>query len=299
MNRQQQRQNAKDQKRLEQHRKARQKPGHPSHPDLKPHTAATAKKTPASVSLKRRGLPGWWPWATALGLLALFVPLIWFYDPLGLRTPLPGVKLRSQGNVHVNPGDTHVAYITDPPASGPHFPVVPQRGTYSTPFITEYLPHFLEHGGVEVLYNSSASPEVVKKLTDVVNSELDKNPGRVVLAPRPDMPCQVSLTSWQRIMTFGTGACVNQPGSLGHDFDPKASKDVAKLKEFVERNQCQYDPEGFCGTKQGQTILSTPKPGEPTVTAPGGAATPAPATPPPATATPLPGPIALPASPTP
>jgi hypothetical protein len=185
----------------------------------------------------------------------------------------------SQGNLHVNPGQIHAAYSTDPPTSGAHFPTVPQRGIYTQPFVTEYLPHFLEHGGVDVTYNSSASPAVVQKLTDIVKADLDQNSGtdigQVTLSPRPDMPCMVAVTSWQRIETWGTAAaCKAQPGDTGHEFDPNNKADISALTTFVQRNQCQYDPENQCGKgPHGQTIYPTLTPGQPTVIASLGNAT--------------------------
>jgi hypothetical protein len=208
-------------------------------------------------------------------------------DPFGIRTPLPGAKVESQGNIHINPGETHVVYKTDPPASGPHFPTVPQRGTYTTPFVTEFLPHFLEHGGVEVQYNSAAPADVVKKLTDIATQELDNNNRRVLLAPRPDMPCQVALTSWGRMETFGSPGC--QPGSLGRDFSAASSKDASIVRDFIERNECQYDPEGQCGGgTKGKSDNRTPASGEPTVTASLSTGSPTPG-PSPAAASPTPG----------
>ncbi|MHB8574536.1 MAG: DUF3105 domain-containing protein [Dehalococcoidia bacterium] len=274
MNREQQRQNARDQKRLERRQKMRQNGARPSEPVLGKRPAAKTAVGPAAPA--RRQLPSWWPWAAVAAVLGLFAALLIVVDPLGLRAPLPGKKVASQGNLHVNPGQTHVQYITDPPASGPHFPTVPRRGIYTTPFITEYLPHFMEHGGVEVQYNKDASPVVVKKLTDIVNKDLDFNIGQVLLAPRPDMPCQVALTAWQHIETFGSANC--QPGSVGHDFSASSSADADKVRSFIERDMCAYDPENQCGQGiKGSTDNATPKPGEPTVTASLGTATPAPA----------------------
>lgn len=297
MNREQQRQNARDQKRIEQRQKARQKAVRPAPPALKkrPGSAAAPARTYATVPERRSRLPEWWPWAAAAATLAIIVALFLLLDPLGLFTPLPGKKVASQGNEHVQPGGTHVAYSTNPPSSGPHFDTVPRRGIYTTPFITEYLPHFLEHGGVDVTYNSSASQDVINKLTSIVNAELDKGAGQVLLAPRPDMACQVAVTAWQRIETFGTPGC--QTGSVGHDFNPKASKDVDLITSFVERNQCQYDPENACGGgAHGSRSFPAPAPGEATVTASLGTATPAAGA---SGATPIPGPLAPNASPTP
>lgn len=285
MNREQQRQNARDQKRIQQKQKARVRGSLPSQPALGRRPADSRPKQYAEDPKKTSPLPSWWPWAAAVAALLVIVAVFYFLDPIGLRTPLPGKKLASQGNVHVQPGGSRVAYSTDPPASGPHFADVSKRGIYTVPFTTEYLPHFLEHGGVDVTYNSSASPEVVKKLTEIVNVELDKGAGLVLLSPRPDMPCQVALTAWTRIETFGAPNC--QPGSVGHDFDPNSGKDAQTLRDFVERNQCVYDPENQCGAGvTGKTEYPTPAPGAPTVIAALGTATIAPA--------PTPNPVASP-----
>jgi hypothetical protein len=296
MNRQQQRQNARDQRRLQQKNKLRQQGARPSQPQLKPRPE---KKSPFAVEPEKPSrLPRWWPWAAVAAVLVVVVVLLFALDPFGLRAPIQGVKLATQGNQHINPGDSHVAYNTDPPVSGPHFPTVPHRGTYTTPFVTEYLPHFLEHGGVEVLYNSSASPDVVKKLTDMVNSELDHQEadrGNVLLAPRPDMPCEVTLSSWQHIQVFNPTDC-KQPGWTGHGFNPKSGKDTDLVKSFMERNQCAYDPENQCGDgAKGKTEFPTPVAGAPTVIATLGTATPVPGAPmnaPTPGTTPAPGPLA-------
>src|SRR5579884_959117 len=184
MNREQQRRNARDQRRLEARKRARQAAARPQ-PARTPAAPSRRYATTLEPGGPRRaGARGWLgavaaklPWVVAGAVIALIAVLFFVVDPLGLRTPLPGYKLPTQGNVHINPGQTHQAYITDPPASGPHFPpplAPPARGIYTSPFADEILPHFLEHGGVEVLYNSSAPPDVVQKLTDIVNAELDR-----------------------------------------------------------------------------------------------------------------------------
>ena len=184
-----------------------------------------------------------------------------------------GAAVPSQGNLHVNAGQVHVAYSTDPPTSGPHFPVVPQRGIYTTPFATEYLPHFLEHGGVDVTYNKDASPAVVQALTAIVRADLNHNTGtdigQVTLSPRPDMPCTVAVAAWGRLETWGTAsACTAQVGNVGHEFDPNNAADVAELTHFIADNQCRYDPENQCGQgAKGQTTYPTVEAGEPTVIA--------------------------------
>jgi hypothetical protein len=277
MNRQQQRQQAREQRRLEARRKQLLAQSRSAQPQLKAKTSKKETETAPGgrqpyVVPEPNVFVRYWPWITAGVVLIALIALFFIFDPLGMRAPLPGTKVASQGNLHVNPGDSHVAYSTDPPTSGPHFPQVPQRGIYTTPFVTEYLPHFLEHGGVEVLYNKNASPEVVKKLTDIVNSELDRNYGNVLMAPRPDMPCTVAVTSWQHIETWGPVNC--QPGWRGHEFEPNSKADINALKDFIERNQCVYDPENQCGNgPKGQVIYPTTVAGQPTVIASLGTAT--------------------------
>ncbi len=300
MNRQQQRQNARDQKRLQQRQRARQQGGRSAPPSLAGARPAKTRTAAAPVMLSpRRRWPSWLPFAVAGVVVVLLVALFFIVDPLGLRAPLPGAKVPSQGNAHVNPGDFHVAYSTDPPTSGPHFPTVPQPQIYKDPLATEFLPHFLEHAGVEILYNKDAPPEVVQKLKDIYREEVDKtNVGvgpHLLLAPRPEMPCEVTVTAWQRITAWGSGC--SQPGAVGHDFSLKGSADIDKLKTFIERNYCQYDPENTCGNgaKGGpiSNAATTPKPGEATVQALLGTATPAPA----ASATPAATPAASPTPP--
>ncbi len=190
-----------------------------------------------------------------------------------------GAIVPSQGNLHINAGQAHVTYSTDPPTSGPHFPVVPQRGIYTTPFATEYLPHFLEHGGVNVNYNQTASPALVQTLTMIVKGGLVQNSGndigQVTLSPRPGMPCTVAVAAWGRLETWGTSpACLAQVGDVGHEFDPNNVADVAALTLFISDSQCRYDPENQCGFgRVGEAIFPTVVAGEPTVVATLGSAT--------------------------
>jgi len=292
MNRGQQRQDARDQRRLEARKRQSQARSRPSQPDLKPRKAAVetpqaprSSRAPVRVIEEKSFLDRYWPYLTGVVVLAVLVALFFLIDPLGLRKPLEGTKVASQGNLHVNAGESHVAYSTDPPASGPHFPVVPQRGIYTTPFATEYLPHFLEHGGVDVTYNKDASPAVVQKLTDIVKADLSKNAGndigQVTLSPRPDMPCTVAVASWGYLKTWGTSAgCKAQVGDTGHEFDPNNKADTNALTTFIQRNQCQYDPENQCGQgAKGQSSFPQAQPGQPTQIASLGSATPVPGQP--------------------
>ncbi len=177
-----------------------------------------------------------------------------FATPPGRPTPPPppslGARLPDLGDMVVDSPVASAAYNSDPPTSGPHLATAPRRGVYTSPLATEALPAFLARGGVEVLYNSSASPDVVRALTDLVNAELDRDPGLVLLVPRPQMPCQVAVTAWTQMIAFGPPNC--QPGSQGHAFSP-GSTDEALVRQFIERSMCVYDPQHACLTAAPST----------------------------------------------
>lgn len=170
------------------------------------------------------------------------------------NTPLPGTVYPSQGNTHINPGDSHPEYNSDPPTSGWHFPVPPQRGIYTTPLPEELLVHFMEHAGVVVHYNPDVLPPAEQQeLHDIVAGELNKGQGLVLMAPDPLAPQPVALTAWQHLQTF-----------------TKVSGNKGRIEDFIERLRCNYDPEAICGPAHGKSfqVTGTPAPGVATVIAP-------------------------------
>jgi len=110
---------------------------------------------------------------------------------------LPGVKSEDQGNRHVQNGESHEPYKTDPPTSGPHLPYIAPWGVHTRPIQLELQVHNLEDGGVVVQYNCEC-PEVVERLKKIVQG-YDK---QVILAPYPSMKSRIALTAWTRIETL-------------------------------------------------------------------------------------------------
>src|SRR5437899_11134915 len=102
---------------------------------------------------------------------------------------LPGVKADDQGNRHVQNGEPHEAYNTDPPTSGPHLPYIAPWGVHTRPIVRELQVHNLEDGGVVVQYNCEC-PDLVAKLKAIV----DKYERHVMLAPDPAMKHKMALT---------------------------------------------------------------------------------------------------------
>jgi len=162
-----------------------------------------------------------------------------------VNEPLPGKSFPTLGNLHINPGDSHPVYNSNPPTSGWHFPTWPNRGVYTTVMPEEYLLHFQEHAGVVVHYN----PDKLQKndldnLTSIVKSELNHGQGLVVMAPDPNIPDPIDITSWQHLQAFDT--------SIGNK---------SQIEDFIERLECNYDPEGVCGPSHGASIYPTGTPG--------------------------------------
>jgi hypothetical protein len=146
---------------------------------------------------RRAGTTRYLGLAVVAVLLVAAVALAW--GPLSgvLRrgAAAQGLQYPNQGQEHVNPGQPHAAYNSNPPTSGPHYPDPLRWGIYDTPQPDEALVHNLEHGGIVVAYNCpDGCPALVQQLKDLVG----QYPSKVVLAPRPskDVPHRITLTAW-------------------------------------------------------------------------------------------------------
>jgi hypothetical protein len=126
-------------------------------------------------------------------------------DNLNTGGPLP--ILDDQGRGHINVGESGGPYLTIPAASGSHYDVTPPSeqlpfgtpvnwGVYPIPLGDEVQIHNLEHGGVILNYDCpDGCPELVEQLQSVI-------PGvgaQFILAPYPDMPTRIAITSWRHI----------------------------------------------------------------------------------------------------
>lgn len=138
-------------------------------------------------------------------LVVLGVALAW--GPLSARfggattAAAQGVQYGDQGRDHINRGQSHPQYGSNPPTSGWHFPDWARWGVHDQPQPDEMLIHNLEHGGIVVHYNCpDGCPELAAQLRDVVASYRSK----VLLAPRPDpsVPHRITLSAWSWLDGF-------------------------------------------------------------------------------------------------
>ena len=212
------------------------------------HEARTAVRRTAPVATARPAAPiaapppkrTFWTtrnkWIAAGGIAGVLVLLTAFYIVRSITAPLPGERFETQGNDHLRDiTQPHDPYNSNPPTSGPHLPPVPRPGIYTQPKQPEELGHFMEHGGVWVLYNCPDGCEQdVSTLQDLTNSAIDR--GRpVALAPFPSMDAKFAVVAWQYLL---------KQDELDRD----------KLNDFVSRHACRYNPEGgpYCSGVRGK-----------------------------------------------
>jgi hypothetical protein len=112
--------------------------------------------------------------------------------------PLPGTKVPSLGNQHIEPPQK-ATYNSMPPTSGPHYESIAPWGVHEVPIPNELQVHNLEDGGVMVQYNC---PDGCADLVQQLASAVDRFSEGVILAPYPDMEARIALTAWGRIDTM-------------------------------------------------------------------------------------------------
>jgi hypothetical protein len=140
---------------------------------------------------------------------------------------------------------TPVAYSSDPPSSGPHYPVWAAYQTWDHPVDPRYLVHNLEHGSIVFLYRCGAPggcPDIVSGLEAVEKTMFDDplctgaGEGvrvRALVVPYPTLDVPVAAVGWGWIYR---AACV----------------DAQTLHDFVLQHYGQ-GPEQTCA--QGSTAL--------------------------------------------
>jgi hypothetical protein len=129
---------------------------------------------------------------------------------------------------------TPIAYASNPPSSGPHYPRWANFQEYASPVADGYLVHSLEHGAVLLLYKCEPAdcPAVIATLRAVRDS-IATDPAcdpsirvRIILAPRPALDVPIAAAAWG--FTY-KAECI----------------DVPSLTQFVREHYAKA-PEDFC-----------------------------------------------------
>lgn len=118
----------------------------------------------------------------------------------------------NQGETHV-PAGTRVAYESDFPTSGPHWPSPTRPGFYETPQPNEGLVHAIEHGNINVYYDElrPEDEERLREWTRFYNGTWSA----VNAVPHQGLGRGVVLTAWDHRLRLD-------------DFDP------APMAAFIE-----------------------------------------------------------------
>ena len=130
-----------------------------------------------------------------------------------LSKAMMGEKMADEGAGHVGRNETHSAYESNPPTSGPHWVGVAGPGIKSKPVADELVLHSMEHGAVVVWYREGLDQSDVDKITEAFNN----SSGKKIMLARKDLDVPVALTSWGYLLKLQT-------------------IDEAKIKEFIETN---------------------------------------------------------------
>jgi hypothetical protein len=100
---------------------------------------------------------------------------------------------------------THVDYDSNPPSSGPHYPIWAAYQVWDTPVQREYYVHNLEHGAIVLLYkcaDAGGCPDVVdafKKTSDALPDDPLCFGGvrvRTVITPDPLIDFPIAAAAW-------------------------------------------------------------------------------------------------------
>lgn len=99
---------------------------------------------------------------------------------------------------------THIDYSTNPPSSGPHYPIWASYTVYSTPIPCGFWVHCLEHGAVVFSYNcpSGCAAEIAAAKAMIAALPSDPLCGevaplrRVVLVPDPLLDVKWAASAW-------------------------------------------------------------------------------------------------------
>jgi hypothetical protein len=148
---------------------------------------------------KRRGGSTYLWIFLAVGVLALWGWSEWAKP----SRELPGLKtFAEEGRDHVADGSV-ITYKTDPPTSGPHYPVPTNPGFYTDPQPAGALVHSLEHGNIVIYYNPSTTPAAVIDQLKEYASKYTGTWDGVVVTPRQQEE-QVVLTAWRNMLPLQT-----------------------------------------------------------------------------------------------
>lgn len=103
-----------------------------------------------------------------------------------------------QGRDHVQPGEPHPAYNSNPPTSGWHYGQDAELGFYTEQLADETVVHNLEHGHIWLSYRDADDQAAIDALRDVQR----RYPQHVIVTYRPQNDSRIAAAAWGRLLTL-------------------------------------------------------------------------------------------------
>jgi hypothetical protein len=123
---------------------------------------------------------------------------VWWSSKEGVKTSeklsksMIGEKMDDEGAGHVGRNETHPAYKSNPPTSGPHWAGVAGPGIKDKFVPDELVLHSMEHGAAVVWYREGLEESEIERIKKAFND----SSGKKIMLARKDLDVPVALTSW-------------------------------------------------------------------------------------------------------
>ena len=144
-------------------------------------------------AIRIKKIKSWIPW---IAFVAVVVGGIYWAAISAQKSneARPGESVSIVSREHINIGDSHEQYNSNPPTSGPHAGPAPW-GFSEQEIADENAIHNLEHGGIWISYKD-LDDQSVEILRDIAR----KNSQSGLVTPRADNDSSVAVASWGRLM---------------------------------------------------------------------------------------------------
>jgi hypothetical protein len=170
-----------------------------------------------------------------LGAIVLVIVLLFGSDSNSNKV---GTRMADEGANHV-PQTEVPTYKSVPATSGPHWNlgdgVAPVFwGVYTTPQAEPAVVHNLEHGGIVIWYQATATADDIQKLTQFTQQQLGTTQFKVVLSPwdGADFGHPIAVTAWDWLLYLD-------------------SADIDQIRAFQNSHPSTDAPESNGGPAQG------------------------------------------------
>jgi hypothetical protein len=147
--------------------------------------------------------------AVAFGAIALLSGFFTSQDQPGFTgaSTGPGIAFRDLGHAHLQTGEPHPPYNSDPPTSGAHVPDIPTES--KAELTNDQLLEALELGDVVIMYGSPTPPpglqQLAKQVAPPFNSALVATGEELILARRPGTSGLIGL-AWAHMTRTSSAA---------------------------------------------------------------------------------------------